>query len=461
MIKLISDREKMMIVEKIYEHSEGVGPEKARANTEFLLEKWQEAKSVRLQKLFGDNLILSKEIVVTKSRDEMKRELRRVNFELTNRILDIAYAERDRETLSWDAMRFLNDLGSVNNIIDNRVHTSITIEYKGETYKFTEGQKLTKALRTVIKMFPDKGLTEEMLEDFRIKQSQHLNDKTVKGKFCLSIHPLDYITLSDNNNGWESCMSWDDKGCHRAGTLELMNCENTLVAYVESDTYRYNIAGEDWNSKKYRQLIMLTPDLAMTNKSYPFRNDDMSKLGLQWVMELAEKNLGMEFFPDMWSYDDGAADIPGVDRIIVETDLMYDDTDNRSHSFVALTIDHESVIEFNLGGQAYCLTCLSTIDDADSLNCYDCRREVWCECCQEYFHEDEVTWLDDGAVCHSCLDSYYSCCERCGDYYDRERSMVYVDEEDAKETGVSEGAYCYYCHEKLLENAKKEEGINE
>ena len=60
-------------------------------------------------------------------------------------------------------------------------------------------------------------------EDFRIAQSLVTNQANLKGYITLSIHPLDYMTMSDNNCGWDSCMSWQEEGCYRQGTVEMMN----------------------------------------------------------------------------------------------------------------------------------------------------------------------------------------------------------------------------------------------
>ena len=38
--------------------------------------------------------------------------------------------------------------------------------------------------------------------------------------------------MSDNNSGWESCMSWRNNGCYRRGTVEMMNSPYVIVAYL-------------------------------------------------------------------------------------------------------------------------------------------------------------------------------------------------------------------------------------
>ena len=44
-----------------------------------------------------------------------------------------------------------------------------------------------------------------------------LQDVKVSGDLVLSVHPLDYLSISDNNHNWYSCHSLD--GEYGAGNL--------------------------------------------------------------------------------------------------------------------------------------------------------------------------------------------------------------------------------------------------
>ena len=238
--------------------------------------------------------------------------------------------------------------------------------------------------------------------------------------------------MSDNNNGWESCMSWDNNGCYRVGTLECMNCENTIVAYIESDTKQYRIGYSDkyWNSKRYRQLVMITDEVIMTNKGYPFNNENLSNEVLNWVAELC----GEDFEGENIDYDAYKSyDIEGFNYINVVTDMMYNDTDNESNSFVRLNKNHNKendVKRVQLGGNAMCLKCGSHCDDEEELICYDCSDKFYCDCCNETCHGEQYS-TEDGVVCEYCFENHYATCEECGDSYDREWGRIqYLDEDD-------------------------------
>lgn len=100
-------------------------------------------------------------------------------------------------------------------------------------------------------------MDDDEFEEFRICQSMCTNTTALEGKLCLSIHPLDYMTMSDNACDWSSCMSWQEDGCYRMGTVEMMNSPCVIVAYLESSHPMYFSREATWNSKNGAPSILL------------------------------------------------------------------------------------------------------------------------------------------------------------------------------------------------------------
>ena len=135
--------------------------------------------------------------------------------------------------------------------------------------------------------------TEEEYEAFRIWHSMLFNSAKMTGNLCLSIHPLDYITMSENDEGWSSCMNWHDEGCYRRGTIEMMNSKYVLVAYVKSENNEIYMGNDNhWNSKKWRSLFYLDKDIITSIKGYPYQHPALVKVIIEKLEELAEANLG-------------------------------------------------------------------------------------------------------------------------------------------------------------------------
>lgn len=448
----LTDQDRELIMTKVNYNNANVDLNEERT-MEIIETNWAKAKSKKLFDIFGGELIKKKQINMVKSKEQFRREFRDERFPFVEDLIDFIY--RREPQLPYNDREFITSLTRPSTLYSNRVPSNYTLELNGKKpVKFSEGQKLGKALKQVCDIIGFDA-EEHGFEQFRIRHSQMLNDKTIKGTLCLSIHPMDYMTMSDNNNGWESCMSWDNEGCYRVGTLECMNCENTIVAYVESDTKQYRIGFTDkyWNSKRYRQLVMITDEVIMTNKGYPFNNENLSNEVLNWVAELC----GEDFEGENIDYDEYKSyDIEGFNYINVVTNMMYDDTDNGSNSFVRLNKKHNKlngVKTVELGGEAMCLKCGSHCDDEEALICYDCSDKFYCDCCDETCHGEQYDTAD-GVVCEYCFDNHYATCEECGVSYDRDWGRIqYLDEDDLEKYVDGErmysGYYCEHCMSKM------------
>jgi hypothetical protein len=77
------------------------------------------------------------------------------------------------------------------------------------------------------------------MEDFKKWQtwlSTICTVKEYKTNLVLSIHPIDFMTSSDNASGWTSCMNWRDDGGYSSGTIEMMNSNMVIIAYLENNS---------------------------------------------------------------------------------------------------------------------------------------------------------------------------------------------------------------------------------
>ena len=90
--------------------------------------------------------------------------------------------------------------------------------------------------------------------------------------------------MSDNNEDWESCMSWTQGGEYRVGTIEMMNSPYVIVAYLKS---HHNLEWADnWNSKKWRELYICSNDFVRSITGYPYKDEKITKLVLEKIREL-------------------------------------------------------------------------------------------------------------------------------------------------------------------------------
>lgn len=400
------------------------------ASLEYLMRGWAEMKDEYLYRLLGNNLILEKPFAFTEPIEYT--EDRMVNV-LTSNYPFIETLRSFTDSWAEDSDRYnritcvncprwrLEDITRTRTLSKNRFELPLTLEVtnpKGEVKKFSV-QKGSKVVPFIGKLVKWLGI-EEGFEKFRIDHSMALNTSKLEGTLCLSIHPLDYMTMSDNENNWSSCMSWQDYGCYRAGTIEMMNSGMVLVGYFKSKSESMpmpNLSGE-WNSKKWRELFIVNPELIMNIKSYPYENDELTLGCLNWIRELVEKNIGWTNFNEKygkWKPDDGW-NFGGYENVQFDTGFMYNDIEEAytRHFYYVTEGDHsEDRLYCGYSGDFICMACgdYGHPDDdgegsSSSLVCEECAPEkFYCEKCGHWeYHLEDMHYVNGSYYCDSCYE---------------------------------------------------------
>lgn len=327
------------------------------------------------------------------------------------------------------AMRALMDNDA---LISNKYEgdTVVFVNGKEETYKLQSGAKVSKALGKLVELFE---LNKENFEAFRIRHSQILNEKTLSGNLTLSIHPLDFMTASDNDCNWRSCMNWRDGGEYRRGTVELMNSPCVVEAYIESSE-PFVIKGcrgnFEWANKKWREFFVVDESLLAGIKGYPYWNRDLEKITLSWIKEICEANHFGSYHDDIISaeFDDGATEVSiSVEEATAELDVtfctnaMYNDflyTHNLIFSknlynletSYSGRVDLCGSIEITYSGNAVCPVCgedyyYADFEDESALVCEKCDRHYTCARCGDPIYDDDCYIVDGDRVCPDCYEN--------------------------------------------------------
>ena len=372
-----------------------------------LLMPWSEAKSKFLTTLFGNQLILSREVSLHKSYDELCDD--EITYEHVYRLdqfidqidksLRALYANN---AITADEFSILRHLVTPDALLANE-YSGVNV--KIGDYRLNHGCRLMKALKQLngILHFMD----DDEFEEFRICQSMCTNTTALEGKLCLSIHPLDYMTMSDNACDWSSCMSWQEDGCYRMGTVEMMNSPCVIVAYLESSHPMYISREATWNSKKWRSLYIVTPDIVANVKAYPYYDTSIDKIVTNWLYELMVTACPNHIYEKPYTFE---YPIIGSTRVYFKTDLMYNDYCSGSKHWGFRRKDVGDDLIINYSGDAQCMICGNTDRDSLDEGCLICdvcepRDDIWyCEECGCRLTEDEVYFINDGEVplCECC-----------------------------------------------------------
>lgn len=326
---------------------------------------------------------------------------------------------------------------------DNFFTNIVKEDYQAPHGTARKGMKLIKAFK-----FFFQSDAEEELKILRDEASAIMNQDKIEGYFCISIHPLDYISISDNACKWHTCHSMDSD--YRAGNLNYMADGTTVVCYVRSRDKDCHIDNfpEDvpWNSKKWRALLFFDAEsnFVMAGKQYPLQSDATLDF-FQTAYCHAKKLDTMEFGP--WEttqvktvYTDEPYDLTfpmipvgsellPVHKLYVPKDNTYQYNDilknskYRSHVKYAYLCSKDTWCQSLTGGKTYPngLKLVKylftdqphTIHVGEEVDCPHCRvnklnmsNELLCDQCAIKLLEPEE--LDE---------EWFPTCDRCGERF--------------------------------------------
>lgn len=287
-------------------------------------------------------------------------------------------------------------------------------------------------------------------ELFRQAHSQVLNQKQIKGNLCLSIHPFDFITMSDNACGWDSCMKWmEEAGDYRLGTIEMMNSPCVIVAYVESKDKMW-VPGGEWNSKRWRQLYIVTREVILGNRQYPYISDELQGVAIRWIREL------MMQLPGYGPYPEEATQLKNDSwntvrdkhiRFNFYCNYMYNDVYDYRLAYVAdQKIEDDDHYSCCFSGPAVCTGCGDIIEldtvDASTVQCRACDGHWRCDFCGDWHSAyDESYSVDDEYVaCDWCYHNELAECEVCGEHHRNDNiAHIYLQFTDTENEELRDG----------------------
>lgn len=342
-------------------------------------------------------------------------------------------------------------------------------EYQGN--KIPKGMKLLKAF----KFFEN---DEGTLKDIQTQASMIIQEDKVEGILCFSVHPLDFLSTSENTYNWRSCHALD--GEYRAGNLSYMVDSSTIICYLRgaNDVNLPNFPDNiKWNSKKWRMLLFFSEhwDVLFAGRQYPF----FSRNALNEVLNALKPYLGSSHWTQ-W-HDDQLNQFTYKDRDSYADGHLYFKyvcIDGQFNKLTDIVQDREGSLHFNdllrsscykpyyiwkkyrsisdvpeppilkIGGSVPCLRCgKDHIVTTDTMMCLDCELEYGesqsdlfgrCDCCDRRMLMDRSYYIasHEQTVCEWCYDSYIKRCNNCGDIFYSE-DMIYDK--------VKHDYICTYC----------------
>lgn len=347
----------------------------------------------------------------------------------------------------WDNPELANFVYEMRDSFFNNL-TNNDYRYNDKVIK--KGSKLVKSF----KYFEN---DPRALESIQNEASRLIQEDKVEGYLHLSVHPLDYLSASENVHNWRSCHALD--GDYRAGNLSYMLDKSTIMCYLSTDKEESlpNFPESvKWNSKKWRVWLHFSDDWNMifAGRQYPFFTqvglDKVSKELLQksgltpmqawssWRKDLITTCHSDDFDAEIELRQKyilvGGEFVPLKDLVVDMTNLHFNDV-LRSSCYSPMYIYRASDwfssfwgesnarrTRFHIGAPVPCLKCEQYhITESDRFYCDECddfendEGYLCCESCGHYVPEDEVVFLDNEVIlCYDCATNETTFCEICG-----------------------------------------------
>ena len=342
-----------------------------------------------------------------------------------------------------DLVEFLDWL-NIDEIFENHLQRTYEIS---DVEKIAAGTKVSKALKY---FEPD----ENVLRTIQDQLSMIIQEDKITGRLCLSVHPLDYLSVSENTHHWRSCHSLD--GDYRSGNLQYMVDKSTIVCYLCNDTEQKlpNFPSEvPWNSKKWRMLLFVSDkkNALFAGRQYPF----FCPSALDTIKEIFLESLGKRISGWTPWYNDYLKTFPG-DNYVADDSWLCDRhicMNGRIYSMNKLIKEPKKPLFFNdlinsscyipyycwnrysndynftIGDEVPCPCCggrkmLRVCEDMRCDLCFDdlytTRQYLYCDCCDRRVFEEEAHVDSQGYIyCQECFEDNVLICEKCENSWNR------------------------------------------
>ena len=322
-------------------------------------------------------------------------------------------------------------------------------------YWLNSSNKISKGTK-IIKAFKHFETDEKVLRDIQDRLSMIIQEDKVSGTLCFSVHPLDFLSSSENTYHWRSCHALD--GEYRSGNLSYMMDKSTIICYLrkQGEIEKLPNFPEEvrWNSKKWRMLLFLSDDwnAMFAGRQYPFFSPTALDIVQMNLLSLLGKNTRfwspwyndvMEEFPRKNSQDCNYSDVYLRDRVVMLSgklykmqDLVHDcshplhfnDLLNSSYyiPYYSWNRQKSSNLIFNIGGEIPCPCCngKNRLVHSDSMMCDPCELTfgegeneyfAYCGCCECRCTRDDMYYISglDDLVCPTCFERETRACDCC------------------------------------------------
>lgn len=333
--------------------------------------------------------------------------------EITFNMMEIAEEQIAAQSIDYFRIAFEAAVSEYNNTLSEN---TLAIIREHAQIKCVEGEKTSRIIGKICRKF---GLDKHAAyNNIFASLSDALNPIQIPRTAVLSVHPCDFLEMSNRDNTWSSCHKLEGGG-YQGGTLSYMTDEVSLIFFtVDPDVTECFYRAP----RRTRQMFFFKDNCLYQSRLYPKGTDDFSEQNRSLVHKILATCLGV---PNLWILKTKRNEITCC--ISGEDSAQYPDYDYYGNlSFLKGT---SQIAKMVIGMKPICVCCGQPFVSGQSIKC-NCADMVVCQDCGVTLPREETRYVEEAFHCKACLHICGSCGRVCRDTmypaYDRRGRLIEV-----------------------------------
>lgn len=272
---------------------------------------------------------------------------------------------------------------SEENLVAIRAHGKI---------KCATGQKASRIINKLCGRFGVDRLPRYNSVFARLADS--LNPVIIQKTGVLSIHPCDFLEMSNRDDAWSSCHCLAHGGW-QAGCLSYMGDSVSMVFFTvdEDVTEQFHKV-----PRITREIFCFNEGTLLQSRLYPSDDNDQRSLHRSLIQKAIADCLGV---PNLWSTMKQLDETR--DYMLTTTGSTHYTDYYNGYAILSLLKGADEHGTLQIGSHAICTCCGRPLSSRSSLQCSSCESMVVCKECGEAIPMDNAQYADGAWYCRACL----------------------------------------------------------
>lgn len=379
------DELKQQFYEVMHKYQKPFSEEGVTAN----LTQWSEQKQGLLQLLRRHPIWNEKELAIV-FRVEERREIDRITVDETRAaILELGRRACTDDTVYENFETALRAATADYARIPNEYRLDTIRQYGG--IKCAPGQKASRIINRLCLKFHLDQIEEEAeagepdnrymrtvkpYNALFARLADALNPAHIEKTAVLSIHPCDFLEMSNRDNTWSSCHCLE-RGSYHGGCQSYMGDAVSMIFFTVSDEYT-----QDFHTapRITREIFCYKDNVLLQSRLYPTDLEDQKTLYRGIVQQAIATCLDK---PNLWSIKRGKDTEPYCESA---ADSNHYPDYEYGYAVVSLLKGETDYGKMTIGSVARCVCCGGEQKDHRSIRCTECGSMFVCKGCGKTVH---------------------------------------------------------------------------